>query len=326
MIAVDVELLRTLVAEARLAPSVHNIQPTRWRIADGRIVVLADAARTLPVADPSGHDVAISHGAAIEGLSLALAARGLRIAETAQPENADEVARLTIVANGARDPLSSAVATRISWRGKFTKPAPDAAARLDRIAAACCDLTLIRTQSAIADAAKLGDAAGLHFLRDPAHRAELLHWMRLSSSHPDFLRDGLGAPQMALSRFEAVGAGLALGPLFSALDRICLAAPLVAEGGKTRSATALALFCRPHGEDPLVSGRHFYRAWLAIAREGFQACVMSVLADLPAANAALRARHGVGDDKRLVSVMRIGAPVAPTMPPRVRLPAVELIA
>ena len=156
MIAVDVELLRTLVAEARLAPSVHNIQPTRWRIADGRIVVLADAARTLPVADPSGHDVAISHGAAIEGLSLALAARGLRIAETAQPENADEVARLTIVANGARDPLSSAVATRISWRGKFTKPAPDAAARLDRIAAACCDLTLIRTQSAIADAAKLG--------------------------------------------------------------------------------------------------------------------------------------------------------------------------
>ena len=326
MIAVDDELLRTLVAEARLAPSVHNIQPTRWRIADGRVVVLADPTRTLPVADPSGHDVMISHGAAIEGLSLALGARGLRLAETSAPEAVDEVARLTIVANGSSDALAASVAARMSWRGKFRAAEPDIDARLDRIAVACGDLTIVRERSAIEHAAKLGDEAGLHFLRDPAHRAELLRWMRLSPSHPDFLRDGLGAPQMALGRLEAVGAGLALGPLFGALDRVGLAAPLVAESAKTRSASALVLFCRPLGENPLVSGRCFYRAWLAIAREGFQACVMSVLADSPSANDALRARHGVGGEQRLVSVMRIGIPASPAMAPRARLPVAELVA
>lgn len=34
------DLLRELVAEARLAPSVHNIQPTRWRLlGDGRLAL-----------------------------------------------------------------------------------------------------------------------------------------------------------------------------------------------------------------------------------------------------------------------------------------------
>jgi nitroreductase len=38
MSALTPELLRELVAEARLAPSVHNIQPTRWRLCpDGRL-------------------------------------------------------------------------------------------------------------------------------------------------------------------------------------------------------------------------------------------------------------------------------------------------
>ena len=49
MIAVDLDLLRKLVAQARLAPSVHNIQPTRFSLEDGAILLHgADPTQTSP--------------------------------------------------------------------------------------------------------------------------------------------------------------------------------------------------------------------------------------------------------------------------------------
>ena len=75
-----------------------------------------------------------------------------------------------------------------------------------------------------------------YFLRDDAHRAELIEWLRLSRAHPRYQRDGLNAEAMQLSGVEAFGAGLVLGPLFRPLDRVGLAAPLVRETGKTASA------------------------------------------------------------------------------------------
>jgi|UPI000833AE4C hypothetical protein len=67
MIAVDLDLLRKLVAQARLAPSVHNIQPTRFSLEDGAILLHGDPDRRLPAADSTGHDVRLSHGAVSNG-------------------------------------------------------------------------------------------------------------------------------------------------------------------------------------------------------------------------------------------------------------------
>ena len=79
---IDLSLcLKAALDEARLAPSVHNVQPTRWRLAGDRLLLLGDPARTIPAADPAGRDWRLSHGAHFEGLSLALAARGARLAE-----------------------------------------------------------------------------------------------------------------------------------------------------------------------------------------------------------------------------------------------------
>ena len=45
----------TLVAEANLAPSVHNTQPARWRfLPGGRMLLLEDVRRRIPFADPTG--------------------------------------------------------------------------------------------------------------------------------------------------------------------------------------------------------------------------------------------------------------------------------
>ncbi|MBN8941906.1 MAG: hypothetical protein J0H01_20530 [Rhizobiales bacterium] len=326
MIAVDPDLLHRLVAEARLAPSVHNIQPTRVSLSDGVILLQDDPARRLPAADPNGHDVRLSHGAFLEGLALALGRAGLAIADLvlAPSGAAGPIARIT-VAEGAPDPLASHVPNRASWRGGFSTADAAVGAALARLAADQPDLTLVSEQQAIGRIAALADRAGLFFLRDAGHRRELLQWMRLSKAHPDHDRDGLNAEAMALGRIEAFGAGLVLGPLFPLLDRLGLAGPVTAEAGEAGSAAAMALFHRAEGEDPLVTGRAFYRAWLAMAAQGLAGCPVSVLVDWPETHAALCAAHPLPAGRRLVNVFRIGVPAGPRRISHARLPVEALI-
>jgi hypothetical protein len=59
--------------------------------------------------------------------------------------------------------------------------------------------------------------------------------------------------------------------LFAPLDWSGIAASLLSDQAKTSSADGVVLFCRPRGEDPLLTGRHFYRLWLEIDRAGFAA-------------------------------------------------------
>jgi len=329
VIDLSMDVLKAVVAEARLAPSVHNVQPSRWHLASDRLLLLGDPSRAIPVADPVGRDWRLSHGAHLEGLSLALAARGARLADIrmqpAQPASNGlvPIAECVVASDAGRLPPEP-VDARMSWRGAF-KPA-DAAAQSDlaRLAAERDDCTLVTDRNDIAEIAHLADRAALHFLRDDLHRAELMEWLRLSRSHPRYARDGLNAEAMHLSAIEAWGAGLVLGFLFRTLDSIRLAAPLVAETAKTSSAAAIVLFHRPAGEDAFDSGRAFYRAWLAMERYGLKGCPMSVLADWDEARDAL-ARRYVPAQRQLVSVFRVGRPNGVAKGVRARLPVEELI-
>jgi nitroreductase len=329
---VDLDMLRMLVAEARLAPSVHNIQPTRFALDDGSVVLLGDTARCLPVADPLGHDVAMSHGAMLEGFSLALQSRGLFIAqqeELTAPVRQDglrPLVRLHIATGDRSDSILHAASRRITWRGGFLRLDETAATALDAVQATCADLFLIRDAAQIGNIARLADRAAWHFLSLTSHRRELLHWMRLSRNHPFYAQDGMNAEALGLRVPEAVAAGLVLGKLFPALQRIGLAAPLTSERRKTASATAIALFHRPVDETAMASGRAFYRAWLAIAAHGLVACPMSALVDWPESNSELTARHPLPVARRLLNVFRIGMPAAVPSLRHARLPIEALIA
>jgi nitroreductase len=328
VIELSVGLLRTLVAEARLAPSVHNVQPSRWRRAGDRLLLLGDPSRAIPVADPAGRDWRLSHGAHLEGLALALAARGLRFAEITLQAAAPAPGGLVPIAECAvaTTTMSPAepVATRMSWRGSFKPVDAETQADLARLAARD-DCTLVTDRNAIAEIARLADRAALYFLRDGSHRAELLKWLRLSRAHRRYARDGLNAEAMQLSSFDAWGAGLVLGPLFRPLDSIGLAAPLVRDTAKTSSAAAIVLFHRPAGEDAFESGRAFYRAWLAMERHRLKGCPMSVLADWDQSRETLAQRYAVPRDRHIVSVFRIGRPDGTPRAARARLPVDELI-
>ena len=137
----------------------------------------------------------------------------------------------------------------------------------------------------------------------------------------------MNARALALSSLEATGADLVLGKrAFKALDAMGLAGPLIGEGGKIKSAAAIGLFHRPAGEHAFDTGRRFYRLWLEITAAGLCLCPMSVLSDTPATAAKLKSRFGVGDDRVLVNVFRIGRrPDRARQPRRARLPASKLI-
>jgi nitroreductase len=332
MIRLALDDFRAMLAEARLAPSVHNIQPSRWRLQDGGILLMGDTLRSIPVADPGGRDWRLSHGAAVEGLELALRQRGLAIAEMTLAEAPTPPARVIPIANlqlqsiPGPAPSHPPVAMRVSWRGGFHPADAETGHDLDRLAAEQDDLLLVRGAQPIAEIAQLADRASLHFLREEPHRRELLHWMRLPKSHPLYERDGLNARAMNLGAAEAWAAGLVLGPLFAPLDRVGLASLLVSDAGKTRTAAAIALFHRPAGEDPLLSGRAFYRAWLAMERNNLKGCPMSVLADWSVARETLAARYAIPADRRIITAFRIGRPKGTPQLIHARLPVDELIA
>jgi len=180
----DRAALERIVDRARLAPSVHNIQPTRWSLDDrGRILLLDSPSIRLPVADPEGRDVLISHGAALEGTVLALAEAGW----AAEIEPTDGALAAIRVARDTPAEAMPEVESRASWRGSFIR-SPETAA-LDRLAKACPDLVLVRDPTAIGRIAEFGDDASMHFLRDVAHRRELRDWMRLTRAHPNWASD-----------------------------------------------------------------------------------------------------------------------------------------
>lgn len=329
MIELSPQDLRSLVEEARLAPSVHNIQPSRWRIAGRQVELLGDPARAIPAGDPHWRDWWLSHGAALEGFDIALGRRGfamedLAIEEATAPESTRDlvpVAQFEIAAGETRP--ACPVESRASWRGRFTADA-SANAAVERFGAGRDDVSLVRHRKDIAAVAALAERASMHFLRNPRNRAERLQWLRLTRWHASYERDGVNAQALHLGALQALAAGLVLGPLFESLDRVGLAALLLSEASKSRSAAAFVIFHRPIGEHPVRSGRAFYRAWLEMEQLGLKACPVSVLVDSPESCAHLT-HAWVPSDRQIISVFRTGHPLKPVPVQHARLPAGELI-
>lgn len=319
--------IRALIAEAALAPSVHNVQPARWRIEADGATLFEDVARRLSAADPRGHDAQISLGVAAEGFRIAASRAGWGV----QTEMLDgmaqgdlrAVARLRLASGGTLDPLAAFVATRASHRGAFAK-----VSGLDRQAAAALaseDASVLTGPATLAEAGRHLDAASWGYMRDDGFRRELLSWMRLSRRHPDWSRDGLNGEAMAMGGIAAAGAGLVLGPLFKPLASVGLAQPLLAEGSRIARDAAVVLFHRSGGEPPFDSGAQFYRLWLRIEAAGFGAAVLAALADDSQANDWARAAGGIPAGRHLINAFRIGRRPEGKAVPRARLPLDELI-
>ncbi len=315
-----------MVAEAARAPSVHNVQPARWGFPEGgRVVLFRAVGRSLPVADPGGHDVRVSLGAAWEGMAIALSRRGWTLSEPVaaagdvpDAPGCDAVLEGWIGEGAAEDDLAPCVDARRSWRGRFAATSEADVARLRDAAGE--DGTVVSGDAALRAVARAYDGAAWSFVREPAYQAELWRWMRFSPAHPDWGRDGLNAECMALSGVERRMGSLLMRPrVFQPLRRVGVAKALVSEAAQTRSAGAVLLFTPPRAADDYAVGRLFYRLWLRVARAGLGAVPMSALSDQPEARARIEREHGVPAGRRLANVLRVGrvpgeAPRSPRLP------------
>lgn len=315
-----------LVARASLAPSVHNVQPARWRRDGQGAWLAADLSVSLAQGDPQGLDLGLSCGAVAEAMVLALAEAG-QTAVVCDLWAVDDrktlaghrtAARIDWVPGGDPDPLSRHLAARFTHRGAFA-PGPVA-----QFGGGRQDAVLVTDAPGKAWLAGLHDQAGLQIMQAGPFRQELLGWMRLSRAHRRYRYDGLGREAMRLSALGGLAARLALGPLWPLLNRVGLTPALTAETDATRSAQAIGCFHRPAGESPVTTGRAYLRLWLEATAVGLAGWPMAAVADDPATNAEICARYAIGADRRLVQVIRFGvASSAP--PPRARKPLSEVI-
>lgn len=318
------EVFRDLVALAALSPNVHNIQPSQWRLIDDNTLALVQApSRHLPIGDPTGRDVAASHGAAAEGMIIAASAHGIGL-ELTEPHT-NEVTRLTVTGSAQLDPLAPFLSQRRTYRGAFdkgrTEPARAALAALSRP-----DVRLIMDDDQISEIATLADQATMRAYRNHPFRQELTSWMRLTPRHKNWARDGLNAQAMAMAIPVALAAGCVMShPVFEALDRLKLAAPLTAEATTTRSAAGLVALVKDHQADPFQTGRDWHRLWLELTRMGLCACPLTILADDPLASAEMSERLRLAAHQTLVTVLRVGMVDARRLPTPARLPLDELI-
>jgi len=182
------DVFEACVARAALAPTVHNTQPARW-VRDGEVVSLfCDTDVGLKIGDPTGRDAALSCGAVLEGMVLALSAAGyganvtLTGDNTAPSQGLVAVAHLTL-SKGPQDGLHNLLEDRFTWRGSFA-PEP-----LQLFGWTRSDTRLVLDDPSRAFLAERNDWASEQIMQDAGFRRELVGWMRLSDRHPRAGRD-----------------------------------------------------------------------------------------------------------------------------------------
>jgi len=320
----QIDMFHRIVARAALAPSVHNIQPARWRLQGGALLIGCGFGTTLAAGDPLGLDAALSTGAAVEATVPALAEAGQGATVTPLWQQDDRAAmpgcrlaaRIVPGPLVALPPLAGLLGQRFTHRGGFGPGLPGDWRPGDAV--------LFTSAADKAWIAALGDRAGLAQMRLRPVRAELLHWMRLSPRHPRHASDGMSRAALRLGPVTAFAAGLALGPLWPMLDRLGLSGALTAEAGATTSATVIAAIHRPLTEDRVAMGRAWLRLCLSATARGWAMWPMAALTDDPSARAVLDRRLGLPTDRVLVQVVRFG-PATAAAPPRARWAVADLI-
>jgi nitroreductase len=197
MTSVDHATVRSALALACRAPSVHNTQPWRWRLGDSSVHLYADLRRWLPATDAEGRDLVISCGAVLHHARHALTAAGLRttVARLPNPEEPDHLAALILTAGPPADAdlaLAAAITRRRTDRRRFSSwDVPDRmfAELAGRAAAHGAVLTDVsgdstRLVASIADAARAQEA-------NPAYHHETILWSGRSAGD-----DGIPAPNL----------------------------------------------------------------------------------------------------------------------------------
>lgn len=176
--------LGVVIQYAGLAPSVHNTQPWRLVAAGDVVEVRADRTRQLAFLDPSGRQLHLSCGAAVEFGYLAVrdAGRACTVEVLPDPDDAELIARLRIgeplPASELEVQLAEAIPRRYTDRGPYEdREVP--AEILEDLARECAELDVWMRQLDREERSTLvlilADAESAE-AEDPRYAEEMARW------------------------------------------------------------------------------------------------------------------------------------------------------
>lgn len=313
-----------LLRYAVRAPSSHNSQPWRFRVAeDGRLHVHADRSRALPVVDPAGRELVMSCGAAVAHLRVALRHLGHAgdVVPFPDPLAPDLLATVGFgpphVPSVADDLLFEAIGTRSTHRGPFEGrdlPSPTLTELVGEAERFGATVAVLTGDDQVRVAALVGEGDQIQF-GDSRFRRELAAWIR-----PNHTR-----------RLDGIrGAALGLGGLASLLAPTIVA---TFDTGASQAkkdeqlalrAPALLVVSSP-GDTPsdwLSAGQAVAMLLLRATCQGLAASFLNQPIETPALRDRLRALVGGDDYPQLL--LRVG--YAPADLDSLRRPVSDVLA
>ncbi|GAB3430799.1 Acg family FMN-binding oxidoreductase [Flindersiella endophytica] len=181
------ELEATLLRAAISAPSMHNTQPWLFHVQGSEVEVYRDLSRELPIEDPEGRAVLISHGAVCLNLRVAAAYAGYGVSVRTFPDSTlpTLVARLSLEQALTEDTAAlAALYPSIPLRRTNRMPYADVRlaeqVRADLRAAARsegAELEWVRDRSRVKWLLRLASDAELEDAYDPLRISERSRWI-----------------------------------------------------------------------------------------------------------------------------------------------------
>lgn len=319
----DEATMREICRYGTLAPSVHNTQPWRFKLAGPAIEVFVDPASILQEGDPTRRELWLSMGACLENLCLAAGSLGYKTGlKTDAHGDFDQrpvaVLKLSKSAGGDKEWLKAIeerVSDRFSYRSK-----PVSQNLLNKISGswqsksvkvmATGDPELLTT---LGELTEKGLSVALGF---PGFRKELSELV-----HFNWQRPKVGMPGYTLTR----------GTLGSVLEKASLATGLgsrkkAVEDGRLIAAGPAVIMTFTSGDTPLYwleAGRAFQHALLQAALLGLHTATVAAVVEAGDFHEDIEALAGTA--WRLQTVSRAGYPTKQHVPHSPRLPLEEVI-
>ena len=309
--------LHDLVRQATLAPSSHNTQCWRFRIAANSVSIAPDLTRRCPVVDPDDHHLFVSLGCAAENMVHAALAAGVHAAPCFDP-GGDGVINVTLETTQKRiSPLFQAISERQCTRGDYDgQPiSPGELRQLEQAGTGDgVSVRLLTARSAMESLLEYIVAANTVQINDAAFVAELKAWIRFSADEALRSGDGLFAgatgnpalPRWLGSRMM----GLFLTPK-SDNERYAR---------QVRNSAGVAVFVSGRNDKAhwVEAGRCYERFALQATALGIRNAFLNQPVEIGAIRPQFAAWLGIASDQRPDLVVRFGR--GPALPYSMRRP------
>jgi nitroreductase len=307
-----VEIARTLIGAAVLAPSHWNTQPWRFESEGASIRVVADTQRSLPVLDPDQRSLTISLGAALENLLIAARAYGLRPTVTYFPQDraGRVVAEVTWVGGDSRRDraMFAAIPERrtnrreYDGRGIFLQNRAQLTAQIPE----GLNLHWMDGRAALSRLADLAHDAVHARVQDARAQAEQFSWMRFGQDEARRRGDGISVDSLEFGGPARWLAGRYFNP-HSWLLRFGAQSAAKQTHSAVKSSGAVALLTTPRGIDSqwLAAGQAYERFALKATTLGIAHQPINEPIETDLTRAEILRRFGAGGEQPLMLV-RLG--------------------